>query len=267
MMITIKKLCSGIALLSAAVTCSATTITDNKTINPTSTTIELMQSTIHAKYPGNFMNDFLKHFQKKFGDTTLQETELEFRLSFTVTASGEVDNVIVSTIDNQQLTTDIINIVKGMKKWQPAKENGTKVPSRFAVPFYINISEMQSGKKDIRYTATKADSFFVPAAYPTGFDGFWKEYQTKVGPLNNANFVSDSLKYTYTLTIDSYGNVVGVELKGIENERLKDKFVEDFTKVVTSMKKWIPGSYEGKPVRSRIILPIVSRVVSYDDEY
>ncbi|MDR2223373.1 MAG: hypothetical protein LBE34_11640 [Flavobacteriaceae bacterium] len=264
---TTKRVWTGITLLSTTLWCGSIWATNEKELNTIQPVVEFYQSTTHAKYPGHFMNDFLKAFQKKFKDTPLQETELQFSIGFTVTESGELDNIMVSNITNPQLTTDIISIVKEMKKWQPAKENGMKIPSRYALPFYINIAEIQSNTKNIHYTASKEESLFKPASYPTGHKGFWEEYTSKKGPMGEANFVNDRLKYTYTLTIDASGSVVGVELQGIKNDRLKDKFIEDFTKVVTSMKKWNPGTYEGRPVTSRILVPMITTVVAVEDEY
>ncbi|MCO7724799.1 hypothetical protein NJB85_16640 [Myroides odoratimimus] len=47
----------------------------------------------HAKYPGHFMNDFVKAFYKNNQEIATEETELSFTINFTVTESGQVDNI------------------------------------------------------------------------------------------------------------------------------------------------------------------------------
>jgi len=222
--------------------------------------IVLLQQTNHAKYPGHFMNDFLKAFYKKWKAIDTDETALEFTVAFTVTTTGKLDNIIIMGLPTTQLTEGTTLLVKEMKKWKPAKGQGTAEEARYTVPFYILIDDLKQGNPTPTYYAKKEDASFQMAQYPTGIDGFWKEFYKIKGPTTTANFVGDQIKYNITILIQSDGTVTNAEIKGIENEKLKEAFLDDFIDVIRRMSKWNPATYDGKPVPSKLTIRFAHHV-------
>lgn len=214
----------------------------------------------HAKYPGHFMNDFVKAFYKNNQEIETEETELSFTINFTVTESGQVDNITVPGITDSSISEEVVRTVKSLKKWKPATEGKTAIASRYSVPFYINLSDVKSGNSKPLYYAKKEDSLYQMATYPGGIDAFWKEYNKKRGPSGEANFVGDRLKYTITVTIEKDGTMTSPQVKGVDNDRHQQGVSEEFMNIVGKMTKWFPAMYDGKPIRSKMNFTFTNNV-------
>lgn len=218
------------------------------------------QENSQAKYPGPFLKDFLQVFYKKFKSTNTTEEAFDFTLSFTVKASGKLDHILITGLADTLVSETTKNIVQSMKKWKPAKENGIAVDGNYRIPFYILIEDVKAGNSNPKYYAKKEDTRYQPANYPTGIDGFWAEFHKIHGPQSSANFVGDQIKYTIILAIQTDGTVTEVDLKGIQNEKLKETFLDDFIDIITRMKKWNPATYDGTPVKSKLNIQFVRDV-------
>ncbi|MDR0194651.1 MAG: energy transducer TonB [Myroides sp.] len=213
-----------------------------------------------AKYPGHFMNDFVKGFYKQFKNTNSEESELTFTINFTVTDSGVIENITMPGISDPNIIDESTTLVKSLKKWKPATEEGKAVAARYSVPFYINLSDVKSGNAKPVYYAKKEDSLFQQASYPSGVQGFWKEFYQKHGPMDTANFLGDRVKFAITVTIEKDGTLTNPEINGIESKKHQEAFVKDFMDVISRLKNWYPAMYDGKPVRSKITIPFVFKV-------
>lgn len=213
-----------------------------------------------AKYPGHFMNDFVKGFYKQFKNTNSEESELTFTINFTVTDSGVIENITMPGINDPNIIDESTALVKSLKKWKPATEESKAVAARYSVPFYINLSDVKSGNAKPVYYAKKEDSLFQQASYPSGMDAFWKEYTKKRGPSGEPNFAGDRLKYTITVTIEKDGTLTNPQLKGIDNERHQEGKIKEFMDIVSKMNRWFPAMYDGKPIRSKMTLQFVNNV-------
>jgi len=227
---------------------------------PNPTEMAILEQANHAKYPGHFMKDFLMAFYKKWKTIDTDETALEFTVAFTVTTTGKLDNIIILGLPDAQVTEGTTKLVKEMKKWKPAKKQGLAEEARYTVPFYILVDDLKQGNPNPTYYAKKEDASFKMAQYPTGMDGFWKEFYKINGPESTANFVGDQIKYNITILIQSDGTVTNAELKGIENEKLKEAFLDDFIDVIRRMSKWNPATYDGKPVPSKLTIRFAHQV-------
>lgn len=246
-----KRKLMGLFSILFLVSSGANTLAKEQTNHAEMATLEQAN---HAKYPGHFMKDFLKAFYKKWKAIDTDETALEFTVAFTVTTTGKLDNIIILGLPNATLTEGTIALVKEMKKWKPTKKQSLAEEARYTVPFYILVDDLKQGNPNPTYYAKKEDASFQMAQYPTGIDGFWKEFHKIRGPINTANFVGDQIKYNITIIIQSDGTITNAEVKGIENEKLKEAFLDDFIDVIRRMSKWNPATYDGKPVKSKLTI-------------
>lgn len=224
--------------------------------------IELQQvaNKVPAKYPGHFMNDFVKGFYKQFKNTSTTEVELTFTINFTITESGIIDNITLPGIDDSTIVEQSTTLIKSLKKWKPATEDGKTVTARYSVPFYINLSDVKSGNSKPVYYAKKEDSLYQMATYPGGIDAFWNEYNKKRGPSGEANFVGDRLKYTITVTIEKDGTLTSPQVKGIDNDRHQQRVLAEFMEIIEKMTKWFPAMYDSKPIRSKMSFTFTNNV-------
>ncbi len=85
-----------------------------------------------SKFKGNTNIEFPKYIFSKIDKSKYQKTRTFF-LELTTNEKGKIIDV---KLKNGQLdeAKEIINIVRKMPKWSPAKNNGKKIISTFIVP-------------------------------------------------------------------------------------------------------------------------------------
>jgi len=100
------------------------------------------------------------------------------------------------------------------------------------------------------------DSIFIIVEYPPvplgGYSAFYKQLSENIKYPRRAKQRDVTGKVFVSFTVDRSGNVQEVEvLKGIGTG------CDEEAKRVIGMTKWVPGKQRGKPVRVRMVLPVV----------
>ncbi len=61
-------------------------------------------------------------------------------VSFVVTKKGTIRDVTIKKTPDEGFNETVIQIIKGMPKWKPAKVKGKKVSFRMALPIMFNLA-------------------------------------------------------------------------------------------------------------------------------
>ena len=122
---------------------------------------------------------------------------------------------------------------------------------------YYRFGEMLSGKC---YTSAGKDTTFyvyeVPAKFPGGENALYKYVRKNTNYPKKAKRKKIEGKVFVEFTITTDGSIENAKIKSAADEILEAEAL----RVVNSMPKWTPSYLDGKPVKSKYILPVTFRL-------
>ena len=164
----------------------------------------------------------------------------------------------------------VINLMKTKKiKWTPAEENGKKVAFRYTVPVSFNLNIPNAPKQ------TTTETPKMPA------DGIYNVADVMPKFAGCEGVVNDTIDCTFTKVVAHIKTNLKYPEEAIKNKvegQVVTEFVVDTTGEITNavikkglghgcdeealrvlmlMHNWHPGQVDGKPVKVRMVLPIV----------
>ena len=210
----------------------------------------------HQKYPASAM-------QKGLQGTV--------RVSFVVEKTGTVNEVKVETPLAPELDAEAIRLIKSGPKWTPAKHLRSQVVrQRVVVPVSFVLSPgstvtLPSGKArpittsaaDIAASANPDRPAVVPPDRPTQpvggnqvfFD--WVEKNQKYPTLARQRKIQGKVMVEFIVQTDGSLTDARVTRKmgsGLDDEALR---------LIKTAPKWEPAIYQGKPIKQKMLLPVL----------
>ncbi len=88
------------------------------------------------------MNAFSSMFISRFRSPTMNASTSEVKVivSFVVEKDGSLSDIKVLRDPGFGVGAEAVRVLKGMPKWEPAKQNGAKVRSQFTLPISIKVN-------------------------------------------------------------------------------------------------------------------------------
>jgi len=174
-------------------------------------------------------------------------------------------------IDSAAVTREYLAAQKKTKKTtapKPKKQGGNEVeiyvaepiPSHEALEQPAPVKTAPNAPKEVQVIHTKEFVYFIPsekANFPGGQHLFAQYLQKSIV------YPEDALKYHVTGTvyadvyIDSLGHVTNVEFPA---DRLEHGLEEEASRVIMASPRWNPAKENGKPVNSKLTLPVIYNI-------
>jgi protein TonB len=164
----------------------------------------------------------------------------------------------------------VINLMKTKKiKWTPAEENGKKVAFRYTVPVSFNLNIPSAPRQT------------APESAPMPADGIYNVADVMPTFAGCQGVVNDSIDCTFTKVVNHIKTNLKYPEEAVKHKvegQVVTEFVVDTTGEITNavikkglghgcdeealrvlmlMHNWNPGQIDGKPVKVRMVLPIV----------
>jgi protein TonB len=210
----------------------------------------------HQKYPTNAM---------------LKGIQGTVKVSFIVEKTGTVNEVKVETPVSPELDAEAIRLIKSGPKWTPAKHlHSQVVRQRVVVPVSFVMSPgtevVRATAKDRPITTPAADiaasanpdrPAVVPPDRPTqpvgGTQAFfdWIEKNQKYPLLARQRKIQGKVQVEFVVQTDGSltdARVVKKMGSGLDEEALR---------LIKSAPKWEPAIYQGKPIKQKMVLPVL----------
>lgn len=154
-----------------------------------------------AQYPGGIkaLVEFIGKNKKNPSSVPKGDDHLKVRTRFVIDTSGILtDFSIEKTSGNKDIDGEALRLLKLMPKWEPAKQNGTKVKSYFHLPFGFEVTtksyEMsRSLRAQFSEGLEKGNKMFDEKNYASAKEGYLTAFK--------ANSLNDDVIYNLA---DSY---------------------------------------------------------------
>lgn len=182
---------------------------------------------------------------------------------FVVEPDGEITNVEVGKGIDSLLDAEAVRVVKAMPRWIPGKVNGKLVRTNMTLPVHFRLdgkqirlvddSEVQEQK--ITVNQESDDENEVMPSFPGGKDALIAYIQDNLQypeeALNNGIYG----RVVCTFCIEEDGSVTNVEIE----KSVAPSLDAEAKRVVLTFPKWNPGSIGGRPVRTKMSIPVTFR--------
>jgi outer membrane biosynthesis protein TonB len=199
-------------------------------------------------------------------DSTTVVPDTTAKVTDTATASTAV--VSPPAIDSAAVTREYLAAQKKTKKTTPPKpkkqgKDEVEMYTEAPIPSHEALEQpapIANAPKETQVIHTKEYVYFTPseeASFPGGMQHF-AEYLQK-----NIVYPDDALKYRVQGTVyadvylDSLGHVTEVEFNA---DQLGSGLEEETRLVLMHSPRWNPAKENGKPVSSKITLPVVYKI-------
>ncbi|PJJ54742.1 energy transducer TonB [Hymenobacter chitinivorans] len=208
--------------------------------------------------------DYLEKNQKYPAAAIQNGQEGTVEVTFVVEKSGGVSDVQVKNAVAPLLDAEAIRLIKGGPKWVPAENKGQKVRQRVTVPVSFMLPLGAGGpapkvrpdedgaaeNKPAGPTVVKADQ---PARPVGGTDAFfeWIQKNQKYPALARKKNIQGKVMVEFMVQPD--GSLTDVKLV----KRLGAGLDEEALRLIKAAPKWEPATYQGKPVRQKMVLPVL----------
>ncbi|WP_204378298.1 energy transducer TonB [Hymenobacter lapidarius] len=192
------------------------------------------------------------------------------KVSFIVEKTGTVNEVKVDAPVSPELDAEAIRLIKSGPKWTPAKHRNQVVRQRIYVPVSFVMSPgsevVTTGAKERPITTSAADiaasanpnrPAVVAPDHPTrpvgGTAAFfeWIEKNQKYPLLARQRKIQGKVLVEFVVQTDGSltdARVVKKMGSGLDEEALR---------LIKAAPKWEPASYQGKPLKQKMILPVL----------
>ena len=198
-------------------------------------------------------------------------------IQFVVNKDGSIPEIKTLRSPNPLLSDEAIRVVKAMPKWKPAQNKGKAVRSRFRLPINFRIPDTEKkvtitgqGKPSGEVTTITGqgkpsgevvdDNVSIihetDAEFPGGLEAMYK-------------WIADQLKYpeeciakniqgrvTTQFVVDIDGSITDIKVLKSPDDLLSQEAI----RIVKAMPKWKPATYDSKPVRRDLRIPLNFRL-------
>jgi len=208
-------------------------------------------------------------------------------IQFVVNKDGSISEIKTLRSPNPLLSKEAIRVVKTMPKWSPAKVKGKVVRSYFRLPINFRIPDTEKkvtitgqGKPSGEVTTITGqgkpsgegprvigptgqvvddDIFNDPetiAEFPGGLEAMykWIAHQLKYPEECIAKNIQGRVTTQFVVDID--GSITDIKVLKSPDDLLSQEAI----RVVKAMPKWKPATYDSKPVRSNLRIPLNFRL-------
>ncbi len=229
-----------------------------------------------ASYPGGFealykwLNDHLKYPE----ECKAKNIQGRVTIQLVIKKDGSISDIKALKSPNALLSKEAIRVVKAMPKWSPAKVKGKVVRSYFRLPINFRIPDTEKkvtitgqgkpseeGPRVIGPTGQVVDDdifiiYETDAEFPGGLEAMYK-------------WIADQLKYpeeciakniqgrvTTQFVVEIDGSITDIKVLKSPDDLLSQEAI----RIVKTMPKWKPATYDSKPVRRYLRIPLNFRL-------
>lgn len=210
----------------------------------------------HQKYPTSAM-------QKGIQGTV--------KVSFIVEKTGTVNEVGVLESISPELDAEAIRLIKSGPKWTPAKHRNQVVRQRVVVPVSFVMSpgsEVVAGRAGKERPITTSAADIAASAHPNrpGVLAPDRPTQPVGGTQVFFDWIEKNQKYPLQARQRKIEGKVMVEFIVQTDGRLTDMRVikkmgsgldDEALRLIRTAPKWEPAIYQGKPIKQKMILPVL----------
>lgn len=201
--------------------------------------------------PVDGMNSLYKYMQANLKyPKAARDANIEGKVivEFVVLEDGSVSNVIVKQGLGYGCDEEAVRIVENAPKWIPGKLEGKDVKTKLILPITFKLTSDSSSKE----TAQVAQDENLPT-FPGGINQFFHYIQENMKLPQEAKDAQVEGKVFVEFTVDTDGSVKDAKvLRGIGHG-----CDEEALRVVKNSPDWIPVEVDGKPVATKMTLPIL----------
>lgn len=247
----------------------------------------------NASFPGGdvALSDWMRKNMKYPEECRKQGIQGRVVISFVVNKDGSIVDLETVRSPHPALAEEGLRVVKSMPKWEPAKENGKVVRSRFNIPIMFRLD----GGKKTQYTSPQKpqspqsltdeqkavhDWFGAQPAlmthlnknirYPKecqeqGFEGrvlvsIAVEKDGSVS-VDGSEYKPVSSKNDASVVVNTYKNADGTQAAKLSEEELKNLMIKEAERVLKAAPKLKPYKNEkGETVRATFKVPVMFRL-------
>jgi len=215
--------------------------------------------------------DFLAAHQQYPASAMQKGLQGTVRVSFVVEKTGTVNEVKVDTPVAPELDAEAIRLIKSGPKWTPAKHRNKVVRQRVVVPVSFVMSPgstvavggpareraITTSAADIAASANPNRPAVVAPDRPTqpvgGNQAFfdWIEKNQQYPTLARQRKIQGKVMVEFIVQTDGRltdGRVIRKMGSGLDEEALR---------LIKAAPKWEPASFQGKPIRQKMVLPVL----------
>jgi periplasmic protein TonB len=180
-------------------------------------------------------------------------------VSFVIEKTGSISNVAVAQPLNPALDAEAIRLVKGGPRWTPAQHRGgvvrqrVSVPVAFAIPAETGGSAAAPAGTAAAGPATQVVKPDQPARPVGGTEAFfeWLQQNQKYPALARQKKVQGRVMMEFVVQKD--GSLTDVK----PVKRLGSGLDEEASRLIKAAPKWQPATYQGQPMKQKMVLPVV----------
>ena len=247
----------------------------------------------NASFPGGdvALSDWMRKNMKYPEECRKQGIQGRVVISFVVNKDGSIVDLETVRSPHPALAEEGLRVVKSMPKWEPAKENGKVVRSRFNIPIMFRLD----GGKKTQYTSPQKpqspqsltdeqkavhDWFGAQPAlmthlnknirYPKecqeqGFEGrvlvsIAVEKDGSVS-VDGSEYKPVSSKNDASVVVNTYKNADGTQAAKLSEEELKNLMIKEAERVLKAAPKLKPyKNGKGETVRATFKVPVMFRL-------
>ncbi len=215
---------------------------------------------------------FLADHQKYPTAAMQKGTQGTVKVSFVVEKTGTVNEVKVEEPVSPELDAEAVRLIKSGPKWTPAKHRNRVVRQRVVVPVTFIMSPgsevtVLRGKEEQRPITTSAADIAASAhpnrppvvapdrpTQPVGgnqvfFD--WVEKNQKYPDLARKRKIEGKVMVEFIVQTDGSltdARVIRKMGSGLDEEAMR---------LIKAAPKWEPASFQGKPIKQKMVLPVL----------
>lgn len=181
-------------------------------------------------------------------------------VTFVVEKNGSVSNVAVAQPLNPLLDAEAIRVIKGGPRWTPARHKGGVVRQRVAVPITFEIPAEAGTSTAAAPAGTTSDGPTTqlvkpdqPARPVGGTEAFfeWIQQNQQYPALARQKKIQGRVMMEFVVQKDGTLS----EIKPVK--RLGAGLDEEAIRLIKAAPKWQPASYQGQPMKQKMVLPVV----------
>lgn len=227
---------------------------------------------IDPTFNGGDLTKFYEYINSQF-DFSKPTKEGTMVSSFTITETGEINNIKVVQFVDVESATEMIRVLKAAPKWKPATRNSKEISVDMKFPFKIvskakpseevksqkqaqhSSAEASENRAQLEIVTNKEDLYNsagveIKPEYPGGIEAFYKYIQKKYKAPTDRNFKGGRVIVGFVVEKDgSLTDIKVVKDAGFGTDK-------ETIRVLENCKKWKPAMQQGVPVRCSYMLPI-----------
>ncbi len=219
-----------------------------------STPLFAQQNTDKNAYPKEGLEAFYQDFvsRVKISENVPEEVEkIKIKLRFSIEKDGSLSDFRV-THNTYGMGDEIVRVIKTMPNWEPAQKDGEAVKSTFSMPIVLNniISAPISPNNDVYLVIDER------ARPHGGLEEFQRMLlsKIKINKIKNISPENRNISIRILFIVEKDGSISSVRTM-TNPYGIGSKIV----RALNTMPKWKPARFQGEPVRSQFLLPIVIR--------